>query len=65
MWPVMGDHPDAVSASQGDAAAIKPMGGDPPSFAAGWRIDAVEPAGMETTNPERAIWAWLTTITRV
>ena len=34
------------------------------AFAEGWRIDAIVPAGMETTNPERVIAAWLATVTR-
>ena len=35
------------------------------AFAAGWRIDAIEPAAIETTLDDRDASAWLSTITRV
>ena len=35
------------------------------AFGEGWHIEAIEPARMETTLPERAIEAWLATITRI
>ncbi len=35
------------------------------AFGEGWRIEAIEPARMETTLAERAIEAWLATITRI
>lgn len=34
------------------------------AFTDGWRIEAIEPARMETTSPDRTIAAWLTTIVR-
>jgi SAM-dependent methyltransferase len=35
------------------------------AFSEGWRVESIEPARMETTLPERAIKAWLATITRI
>ena len=35
------------------------------AFGEGWRIEAIEPARMETTLAERGIEAWLATITRI